>query len=112
MGFVAKYLVASSLVAALSLLEIYPWHPTTWIGWLILYSLALPVYMLGEYWSGRMLSEERALRISPNTTRVSIKRVLYALAMFLVTLTFVLGVGYLILSHLQGFVSHHFSRSW
>ena len=46
------YLVVALVAAGLLLVDLWPWHPTSWRVWLLFVVLALPVLIAGE-WLGQ-----------------------------------------------------------
>jgi len=48
------YLIVATIAAALLLVDLWPWHPTSWRVWLLLVAIALPVLIVGE-WFGEAL---------------------------------------------------------
>ena len=51
---VGIYLLASVICAGFALLVAIPYHPRTMWGWLLLFLLALPLWLIGE-WLGRLI---------------------------------------------------------
>jgi hypothetical protein len=44
-----RYPVVALAAAGLLLLNLWPWHPTSWRAWLLFVVLALPVMIVGEW---------------------------------------------------------------
>lgn len=47
--FLAAYVLLSALMGGLALLEVSPARPTSWIGWLLLFALIVPVAIAAEF---------------------------------------------------------------
>src|SRR5690349_17486314 len=59
--FLGRYVAVSAVAAFLLLLYLFPYHPSSWGGWLILLIVALPVILVGEG-IGRFLSSNPLAR--------------------------------------------------
>ena len=51
-----KYLVIALAAAGLLLLNLWPWHPSSWRAWLLFVVLALPVTILVEWLAETVLN--------------------------------------------------------
>jgi hypothetical protein len=78
------------MMCGLALLALWPWHPATFVQWLLFVLLAPLAWGAVEYVGERTLSPELAARIS--SRRFSWLRVAYALCATLVLLGALLGV--------------------
>lgn len=47
--FAAVYVVLSAVLGGLALLQSFPARPTSWVGWLLLFALVLPVTVAAEF---------------------------------------------------------------
>ena len=70
--FIVLYAALALVVSSLALLQLWPWRPTTALGWLALLLLALPITATGE-WLGRVLLENRfSARLGNNRAPASV----------------------------------------
>lgn len=92
--FVIFYLASSLLAGALALLNMFPWHPETPLGWLVLFGTALPIAAAGE-WLGDLIFENRfSAQIGRNKAPGSISwlRVAYGLVAVLLVMAIAVGL--------------------
>jgi hypothetical protein len=47
--FVAAYVLLSAVLGGLALLQSFPARPTSWVGWLLLFALVVPVTIAAEF---------------------------------------------------------------
>ena len=59
---VGVYLLASLIYAGFALLSAFPYHPHTAWGWVLLFLLAFPLWLVGE-WLGHVLIGNRFARV-------------------------------------------------
>ena len=86
--FIGMYVILSGVLAMLLLLQLWPWHPKSAVGWIALFILAAPVTAVGE-WLGKLVLENRfATSLGNNTAPDSVSwlRVAYGVAASLITL--------------------------
>lgn len=92
--FAGLYLALSLVLSALALLHLWPWRPTTALGWLAFLLGALPIAALGE-WLGQLVLENRfAARLGSNTAADSVSwlRIAYGVGAVVVLIAIVGGV--------------------
>ena len=92
--FVVLYLGLSTVLALVLLAGIFPYHPKTVIGWVLLFALALPLTLLGEFvgeffWRNR-IAQAIAARSSGGS--LSVLRLGYAFAVMLFFFALAFGV--------------------
>jgi hypothetical protein len=64
--FLGLYAALSLVVGVGLLLQVFPWHPKTVLGWIVLFGCALPICAAGE-WLGSLVFENRfARRLGPS----------------------------------------------
>jgi hypothetical protein len=92
--FVGLYLAASLIVGAFSLLDLWPWHPQTSVGWLVLSASALPLTVVGQRLWEVVLENRFAASLGSNTApnSVSWSRVAYGLVAVLSVFVVVFAV--------------------
>jgi hypothetical protein len=96
--FVLACMLLSCLLGGLTLIQSFPVRPTSWLGWLLLFMLAIPITLAGEF-LGDVIFRNPASQAAGRRTRhlqFSWLRVLVALVVTLVALGAVLGLGHLI----------------
>ncbi|MEO6279932.1 hypothetical protein [Roseateles sp.] len=99
--FVLAYVLLSCLLGGLSLIQSFPALPTSWLGWLLMFVLVIPITLAGEF-LGEVLFRNPVSQFVERRTKhrqFSWLRVLVALAGMLVALGAVLGLGHLISSN-------------
>jgi len=92
--FVALYLGLSTVLALVLLAGVFPHHPKTVAGWVLLFALALPLTLLGEFvgeffWRNR-IAQAIAARSSGGS--LSVLRLGYAFAVMLFFFALAFGV--------------------
>jgi len=92
--FVALYLGLSTVLALVLLAGIFPYHPKTVIGWVLLFALALPLTLLGEFvgeffWRNRIA---QAIAARSSGSSLSVLRLSYAFAVMLFSFALAFGV--------------------
>ena len=96
---IAGIYVALSAIAAIGvLIGVFPKHPTTLNGWLLLLALALPLTIAGEFvgeaiWHNRIAKAIESQTVGRN---LSVLRVLYAFVAMLLLFGLVFAVGHLV----------------
>ena len=93
---IALYIGLSVIAAIGVLIGVFPKHPTTVNGWMLLLVLALPLTIAGELvgeviWRNRLA---RAIETNTKDQSLSGLRMLYALIAMLLVFALVLGVGH------------------
>jgi hypothetical protein len=77
--FIGLYAALSLVVGVGLLLQVFPWHPRTATGWILLFGCAMPICAAGE-WLGSVVFENRfarRLRASDDPKGLSWARVAY-----------------------------------
>lgn len=85
------YALLSAVLGGLLLFQAFPARPETPTGWILLFALALPITLVGE-WVGDKLLNNRLGRHVDETTRnrrVSIVRILFALGVSLAAMALI-----------------------
>lgn len=91
--FVTIYILLSTVLALLALVPSFPARPTSALGWLALFALALPLTLAGEF-VGELLHRNRVARAVEERTQgkeISWLRLGYLLCIGLLVAAVVLG---------------------
>ncbi len=91
------YVAISIALGALALLQSFPARPTTWVGWLLLFALALPVTLIGEFVGDALFRNPVSRAVERNTQGQAFSwlRVVMGLALMLFVFATVLAAGLL-----------------
>jgi len=94
--FVVLYLVLSTIAVVVLLAGAFPYHPKTLTGWALLFALALPLTLIGEFvgeffWRNRIAGAMVA-RSSGNS--LSLLRMSYAFVVMLLFFVVAFGIHY------------------
>jgi hypothetical protein len=86
--FLLGYLVVALVAAGLLLLNLWPWHPTSWRTWLLFVVLALPITIVGEWFGETALNNRLSKSVDRATASRSFSwvRIAYLLALVLLVL--------------------------
>jgi len=92
--FVVLYLGLSTVLALVLLAGVFPHHPKTVVGWALLFALALPITLLGEFvgeffWRNRIA---QAIAARSSGVSLSVLRLGYAFAVMLFFFALAFGV--------------------
>ena len=92
--FLLTYLAVALVAAGLLLLNVWPWHPTSWRAWLLFGVLALPGWIVSEWLGETMLNNPLSKRVDRATVSRSFSwlRIGYLLGLALLVLG-LLSVG-------------------
>lgn len=79
------YALVSGLLAGLMLLQAFPARPETAIGWILLFVLALPLTLAGEWAGDKLLNNKLGRYVDDKTKgqRVSFVRIIFGLGVYL-----------------------------
>jgi putative copper export protein len=79
------YALLSGLLAGLMLLQAFPARPETPLGWILLFVLALPLALAGEWAGDKLLNNKlgRYVDDKAKEQRISIVRIIFALGVYL-----------------------------
>ncbi len=97
--FAAVYLLISAALGCLALLQNFPERPTSWIGWLLLFALVVPVTIAFEF-VGEFIYRNPVSQVVERQTkdrRFSWLRILVGLVLVLVIFAVLFGLGSLLL---------------
>ena len=92
--FVSLYVTLSIVLSLVLLAGIFPHHPKTVVGWALLFTLALPLTVVGEFigefvWRNRIA---RAIVSRSSASSLSLLRLGYAFAVMLFFFALAVGV--------------------
>jgi len=94
--FVALYLLLSAIAVAVLLAGAFPSYPKTVAGWALLFALALPLTLVGEFvgeffWRNRIAS---AIVARSSGSSLSLLRISYAFVVMLLFFVVAFGIHY------------------
>ena len=83
-----RYVVVALVAAGLLLLNLWPWHPTSWRAWLLFGVLALPGWIVSEWLGETVLNNPLSKRVDRATVSRSFSwlRIVYLLGLALLVL--------------------------
>ena len=93
--FAAAYVVLSLVLGGLALVQAFPSRPTSWLGWLALFALVVPVTLAGEF-VGELLFRNRLSQAVEQRTQqrtFSWLRIGYVLILFLPLFAGIIGLS-------------------
>jgi hypothetical protein len=93
--FVAAYVLLSAVLGGLALLQSFPARPSSWVGWLLLFALALPVTIAAEFVGELVFRNPVSQAVERRTKHkgFSSLRVLAGLVVMLVVFAAVFGIS-------------------
>lgn len=93
--FFAAYVLVSAVLGGLALLQSFPARPTSWVGWLLLFTLVVPVTIAAEFVGELLLRNPFTRAVDRRTKDKSFSwlRVLVGLVIMLVVVAAVFGLG-------------------
>jgi len=86
--FLLGYVVVALVAAGLLLLNLWPWHPTSWRAWLLFLVIASPVMIAGEWFGETVLN---------NPLSKSVDRATASRSFSWLRIVYLLGLGLLVL---------------
>ena len=110
--FATLYTLAALVVGACALIAAFPYHPITIAGWIVWFSLALPIYIFLESVAGRVFSARVGYRVDDSRAEISVRQIVFGFAFAVVAL--LLGMAIVLIAGGAGgsFWEAHFSTSW
>ena len=86
--FLLGYLVVALVAAGLLLLNLWPWHPSSWRTWLLFVVLALPITIVVEWLGETVLNKLLSKSVDRATASRSFSwlRIAYLVALVLLVL--------------------------
>jgi hypothetical protein len=86
--FLLICVIIALVAAGLLLLDLWPWHPTSWRAWLLFFVIALPVTIAGEWLAEAVLNNPLSKSVDRATTGRSFSwyRIGYLLGLALLVL--------------------------
>ena len=96
--FAAAYVLLSAVLGGLALLQSFPAHPASWVGWLLLFALVVPVTIAAEFVGELIFRNPVSQAVEQHTKdkRFSWLRIFVGLAVMLLVFAVVFFVGQLI----------------
>ncbi|UCU98042.1 hypothetical protein [Acidovorax radicis] len=96
--FVAAYVLLSAVLGGLALLQSFPARPTSWVGWLLLFALAVPVTIAAEFVGELIFRNPVSQAVERRTKEKSFSwlRILAGLVLMLVVFAAVFCLGQLL----------------
>lgn len=93
--FVAAYVLLSAVLGGLALLQSFPTRPTSWVGWLLLFALVIPVTIAAELVGELVFRNPVSQTVERRTKGKSFSwlRILVGLVVMLGVFAAVLGLG-------------------
>jgi len=111
-SFLSIYLAVSLVIAVGCLIICYPWHPITVIGWILLFLLATPVTLIGQYIGELLTSDKISNKIDPSKSLVSSERIVYLLIVSIAFICLIALLGNIMEKGFGAFLEQHYSNKW
>lgn len=93
--FAAAYVVLSAVLGGIALLQSFPGRPTSWVGWLLLFALVIPVTVAAEFVGALIFRNPVSQAVERHTKDKGFSwlRILAGLVVMLLVFAVVLALG-------------------